>query len=170
MKMLKLGLLPVPVVYTERVPKTSNSGGQAVQFGGGVPWFAPVIVLRPECREDEAIHQHELEHVRQWWTVFFLVGGIVILNVCQFRAVLGEAFSQVAFFGLWLSWLAHPLFYHLSRRYRQWSEIRAYRTQLKYRDASGRCLSLSAAAELLSGPRYRLGLSFKEARRLLADG
>jgi hypothetical protein len=169
MKVLKLGLLPVPVVYTERVPKAALSGAQATQFGGGMPWFAPVILLRPECRDDEAIHQHELEHVRQWWTLFFLVGGVVILNICQFRGMLGELFSQVAFLGLWLSWLAHPLCYHLSRRYRRWSEIRAYRTQLRYRDARGRSMSLATAAEWLSGPRYGLGLSLNEARRLLAE-
>ncbi|OGA31710.1 MAG: hypothetical protein A3G80_12815 [Betaproteobacteria bacterium RIFCSPLOWO2_12_FULL_62_13b] len=170
MKMRNLGLLPVPVFYTERVPSLAAGGaGQGAPSKGGVPWFAPVILLRPECHGNEGILQHELEHVRQWWTSFFLTGGLVILNLCAVRVAFGETFWQAAFLGLWFSWLAHPLLYRASRRYRRWSEIRAYRVQLRYPDTRGVKMSLSAAAELLAGPRYRLGLQFKEARSLLAE-
>jgi hypothetical protein len=116
-------------------------------------------------RDDEGALQHELEHIRQWWTAYFIAGGVVVLNACALRTLLGEHFWQVTLFSLWLSWLAHPLLYLGSTTYRLWCELCAYKAQLRYPG-----LTLAAAAEMLSSPRYRLNLGPGEARRRLAGG
>lgn len=56
-------VVPVPVFYTDRLP--GGVGGRAI---------GPVVQIRPRYRErgDEGIHQHELEHVRQWWATLGL--------------------------------------------------------------------------------------------------
>lgn len=35
--------------------------------GRGGKAQGPVITIAPKYRDDEGIHAHELEHVRQWW-------------------------------------------------------------------------------------------------------
>lgn len=62
----------------------------------------PIIRIRPEKKGDEGLLAHEIEHVRQWWCWIPLLG------------------------------LPHSLLYLLSKRYRQWSEVTAYRIQLEY--------------------------------------
>jgi hypothetical protein len=161
MRIVRLGLLPVPVIYTERIPHPLGGGHAGGR--GAVPWYAPVVLLHPSSRGDEGALQHELEHVRQWWTAYFMAGGVLVLNACVLRPLLGEHFWQATFIGLWLSWVAHPLLYLGSRTYRLWCELCAYKAQLRYPG-----LSLSAAAEMLASPRYRLDIDFKEARRRLA--
>ena len=34
-------------------------------MGGYAKWF--YIAIRPKYRDDKGIHEHELQHVKQWW-------------------------------------------------------------------------------------------------------
>lgn len=55
------GLIPVPVFYTDRLPRRADGGA----FDGYS--LGPVILIRPASRTDDPVHAHELEHARQWW-------------------------------------------------------------------------------------------------------
>ena len=47
---------PALILYTERLP-----------YGVGGIARGPLVLIRPQYRNDRGIHAHELEHVRQWW-------------------------------------------------------------------------------------------------------
>ena len=70
-----LGALPVPIVYTDRLP--GGVGGLEV---------GPLVLIRPKYRDrgDEGLHQHELEHVRQWWCSLGL-HSLLYLGVRRYR-------------------------------------------------------------------------------------
>ena len=54
---MKMCFPPLALIfYTDALPE--GVGGDA---------RGPVIRIRSKYREDQGIHQHELEHVRQWW-------------------------------------------------------------------------------------------------------
>lgn len=69
------GIVPVPVFYTDGLP--DGVGGRQI---------GPVVQIRPVYRErgDEGIHQHELEHVRQWWATLGL-HSLLYLAVRRYR-------------------------------------------------------------------------------------
>ncbi|HRR42133.1 MAG TPA: hypothetical protein P5244_12935 [Syntrophales bacterium] len=62
----------------------------------------PIIRISPKYTNDQGLHEHEAEHVRQWWKSLGL----------------------------------HSLLYLLSKKYRLWSEVAAYRVQLQYPPAA----------------------------------
>ncbi|MGQ0710350.1 MAG: hypothetical protein ACT4NV_11440 [Rhodoferax sp.] len=127
----------------------------ALPAGVGGEARGPLVCIRTEYRTDQGIHAHELEHVRQWWTLGLLAAVII--------AALPSA-AHFAPLGL----VAHSLAYALWPRYRLWAEVQAYRVQMRHPDATGGYLTLEAAAERLASPRYRLGITPADARRLLA--
>ena len=152
-------VVPVPITYTEKLPEG---------IGARIPWYAPVVQIRPKYRGDEGLVQHELEHARQWWQCFATMGVLTTLGLVVAISVLGHPMPQQSLIvGVWLSWLAHPVLHTLSRPYRTIAEINAYRRQIKYTDRHGEALSLDAAAARLSGSRYMLRLGYEEARQLL---
>lgn len=53
------GWIPVLVIYTNRLPP--HVGGRLSIF------FLPFIKIRPKYRDDVGIHEHELEHVKQFY-------------------------------------------------------------------------------------------------------
>ena len=132
---------PSLTIYTDRLP--DGVGGVA---------HGPLVLIRPQYRADEGIHQHEYEHVGQWW-----VAGLA-------SAVL-LALVDVRLAGLAIG--VHPALYYLVRPYRLWAEVCAYRVQRQFPNASGVPLSLDGAAMRLMSPRYDLRLSVAQARALL---
>lgn len=73
----------------------------------------------------------------------------------------------------WRLLLLHPVLYLCSKKYRQWSEVQAYREQLKYTPAvTNQPLYRSLYATWLSDPSkvtgYGLTLTKEEALKLLS--
>lgn len=66
---------------------------------------------------------------------------------------------------LWL----HGILYRRSRKYRLWSEARAYREQMRYPDAKGMCMTMRSAAAKLAGEKYALGLTQDQAMAYLEE-
>ncbi len=60
-------------IYTDDLP--DGVGGEA---------RGPVIRIRTKYRQDEGIHAHELEHVRQWW-VTLGIHSLLYLVVRRYR-------------------------------------------------------------------------------------
>jgi hypothetical protein len=79
---------PGLLFYTEKLP--AGCGGCA---------NGPIIRIRPRYQNDKGLHEHEAEHVRQWWRTLGL----------------------------------HSLLYLVSRKYRLWAEVAAYRYSCKIR-------------------------------------
>lgn len=129
------------IFYTNRLP--DGVGGRA---------YGPVILIRPEYRNDVGIHKHEEEHVRQWLHLT-LLSALVLLAV--YWPLL--PFAAGVF----------PILYHYSRQVRRWAEVRAYRVQMQYPNASRVFLTLDQAAARLLSPRYDLRLVFDQAKALL---
>lgn len=133
--------VPHLTIYTDRLPE--GVGGNARMF---------VICIRPKYKNDAGIFHHELEHVRQWWTLGLPV-AVALAFVYPGLAILGAA--------------AHPALYQFVRQYRQWCEARAYLVQTRCPDGMGLWLSLERAARKLANPRYRLNLTEGQALAVL---
>lgn len=138
---------PHLVIYTDDL---------GADFGGTAKGF--VIRIRPEYRGDQGLLRHELEHVRQFWRVGLAMTALLCAAV--FGLDLHPAWLiSVAAAGM----STHDLAYSSSRRYRLWAEVRAYRVQMRYPDATGGYLSATVAAQFLAQPKYRLDLDYPAA-------
>lgn len=147
--MLARKCLPALVVYSEELPE--HVGGMAQTF---------VVVIHPKYREDAGIHEHELEHVTQWYV---MVAAMLLLAFLayvqgQFGASAGLAMASIGMDGL---------LYRRWRRFRLWSEAAAYARQMQFPDRKGNYLSLADATERLCSTRYDLGVSSKDVQALI---
>ena len=135
---------PSLTFYTDRLPR--GVGGDA---------HGPVVRIRPIYRSDVGLHEHEQEHVNQWWVV-----GLVSAALLSFV----DVYAMLIAVGV------HPALYRFVRQYRLWAEVRAYRIQMQYPNASGVPLTLESAALRLMSPRYDLRLTMGMAKELLLAG
>ncbi|TAK45272.1 MAG: hypothetical protein EPO27_10670 [Betaproteobacteria bacterium] len=147
------GFIPVPVVYTDRLPE--GVGGRAI---------GPLVQIRPKYRErgDEGLHQHELDHVKQFWRLW-LVSFVALLWPLAGPEALDLASQDALAYAAALALLPHTLLYHLARPYRLYAEAHAYKVQTRYPDGLGGALTPAKAAMRLTAARYRLDLTFGEA-------
>jgi len=157
---IAFGILPVPIVYTDELPE-----------GVGGETRGPLIRIRPKYRErgDEGLHQHELTHVRQFWALW-AIGAVLNAPAAWWIAVAAGSPLVPMQAALWAALacaVLHPLLYRFSRAYRLWAEASAYAVQMRFPDGLGGALALDAAAARLAGPRYRLGISWAEAREAI---
>ena len=114
------GIIPVPVFITDDMP----------EWVGGYSKSAGVFV-RPKYIEegDHGIINHELQHVRQFWQLILLslaIGG----GLYYAGSELWKLMPAVGVF-------AHMSLYRFVPRYRLWSEIDAYKQQIKTYSLSG---------------------------------
>ena len=136
--------------YADKLPE--GVGGEA---------RGPLVRIRTKYRDDQGIHAHEYEHVRQWWAAGLAGAALIVvfalaINMPQLASLAG------------LGFFAHPFGYAFWSRYRQWSEVVAYSEQMRHPDRKGCFLTLEDAAERLAKPNYRLGLTTADAYRLLS--
>lgn len=144
--------LPALVIYSEELPE--HIGGMAQTF---------IVVIHPKYRDDTGIHQHELEHVTQWYA---MVAAMLMLAVLayvqsQFGAAAGLAMASIGMDGL---------LYRRWRRFRLWSEAAAYARQMRFPDRKGNYLSLADATRRLCSTRYDLQVSPNEVKALIDRG
>ena len=137
--------------YTDALP--ASSGGVANAF---------VIRIRPKYQEDEGIHQHELYHVRNWYLVTFVSFALLGLGFWAFR-------PWWIMMALPLPLLVDPILY-LIPIFRQWEEIAAYKTQLRYPPASNDTGRYAALYARFIAENYGLGISEGEAFEKLGGG
>ena len=112
------GIIPVPVFITD--------WGMGPTVGGSAN--GPVVRIRPKYieRNDEGILNHELNHVKQFYTPLLISLGI-------FAALwlwLGYI-SEYSLFIIMAGYSFHGLMYLLVRPYKLWSEVTSYRIQAK---------------------------------------
>ena len=114
------GIIPVPVFITDDLP----------DWVGGCAKSAAVYI-RPKYIEDgdTGILNHELRHVRQFWQLIILslvvAGGLYLLGY--------DAWKLMPAIGI----AAHMSLYRYVPRYRLWSEVDAYKQQIKAYSLSG---------------------------------
>ena len=137
---------PALIVYTDRLPEYSGAAANG-----------PVVRVRPKYRDDKGIHRHELRHVEQWW-----IGVALGFFAGLLLATLGAG-GEVVLLGLAAGIAVHPVAYLRLRRYRLWTEARAYREQTRWPAADGDHLSVESAAYKLTAEHYRLGLTYEQA-------
>ena len=142
---LARGWLPAIISYSDDLP--ADMGGFTLTL---------VAVIRPEYRHDQGLHEHQLEHVVQWYAV--LAAMLVLATIAYLEGQAGVAVGlALASVGM------HGLLHRRFRSFRLSSESRAFARQIQFPDRHGRFLSLDAAAARLCSPRYDLGLSQPEA-------
>lgn len=139
--------LPHWVIYTDRLP--SGVGGTA---------NGPVVRIRPEYRADAGIHAHEYQHVIQWYAEG-LVGMLLVVLLALAAGIHWPLALALAPAGM----ATHSLGYALCTSHRLWCEVQAYRVQMRH----GLCLDY--AARRLMSPRYKLGLRYNDAVKLLSQ-
>ena len=132
-------------IYTDRfIPKRH----QAVTRG-------PIILIRPEHRDDRGLLEHEREHVRQWLAVSIMACSILGLLI---YALMGVEMIQWAALGMGV----HGALYSLVPEYRLASEIDAFREQARHYPDD----RIPTFAALLTS-NYDLDIYFDEALREL---
>lgn len=108
----------------------------------------PVVVISKKHKNDIGLHKHEQEHVKQY-LVCFAATAIPLFILTNW------------FIALIVGIMAHDMLYTLVKKYRLWSEVKAFRKQLSYGG------SVDIAAKHLSND-YDLGITFEEAKKLLS--
>lgn len=149
---LARGWLPTIVVYSDELPE--GVGAMALAF---------VAVIRPKYRDDRGLHEHQLEHVVQWYAVLAAMLVLALMATLQNQAGVAAGLC-LASIGM------HGLLYRRWRKFRLLSESQAFLRQMRFPDRHGGRLSAAAAATRLCSARYDLGLSWDEAiARLTVD-
>ena len=105
-------ILPHTTIYTDKLP--ANVGGRAT---------GPIVRIRPKYKDDRGIHEHELVHVRQWYTGLLI--GLAIAALMYFNGIDGWPLAIL------VGAMLHPLA-TTSKRYTFWKEVVAYREQAKH--------------------------------------
>lgn len=147
--MLARGWLPALVAYSDQLPPDVGSASEAF-----------FVIVNPKYRDDAGIHQHELEHVVQWYASAAML--LCLALAAWFQDKGGEAVGfVVASVGM------HGFLYRRWRRFRLWAESAAYARQMLFPDRKGGRLSLDEASRRLCSERYDLGLSSQEAQALI---
>lgn len=142
---LARGWLPALIAYSDELPQ--DMGAMTLAF---------VIVIRPKYRDDRGLHEHQLEHVAQWYAV--LVAMLLLALVADFQSQAGVAAGlSLASVGM------HGLLYRRWRKFRLLSEAQAFMRQMRFPDRHGKKLSAAEAATRLCSPRYDLDLSWSQA-------
>jgi hypothetical protein len=114
----------------------------------------PVIRILESHRNDEGLYRHELEHVKQWFS-------LAVLSVPLAYALIH--FGLLDFIGLAVLPLAfHTVLYKLIPAYRLWCEVSAYKVQAQYYFDDRRPLF----AEFVAG-YYGLNITASEVLKLL---
>lgn len=127
-----------PAFYVNSLPP--NVGGRTNLF---------VIRILEKYRNDEGIYQHEIQHVKQW-AVASIVGCIIAYLIYPPLAGIGIAL--------------HGALYKLIPEYRLWTEVEAYKKQLKYYPDDRSLLF----AEFIA-TRYNLPIAKENAFKLLKE-
>lgn len=112
----------------------------------------PIITMLEDAKGDDRLLAHEAFHVYQWWAWLALFVGLGLLLPLQLTI-------GMSLFGLF----AQNAIYGIVKPYRKWSEVFAYRIQLKGHPDPD--FPRRAAVALATG--YGLGIDENEARRLL---
>jgi hypothetical protein len=135
--------LPSITVYTGNLPPNVN--GRTNAF---------VVRIRPECKDDIGVHNHEYTHVKQWYKTLAAWLMFSTLLVAGTYENLGYALAPVAIAGIGL----HSLLYMFVRSYRLEAEAQAYAEQVK----SG--ANLDDMANDLADDSYKLGITKEQAK------
>ena len=132
------------IKYTDNMPE---------QFAGAA--YGPLIKIRPKFKAASALLEHEKFHVRQWYAASAI--GVAILATLSLLSSFALSLIPLAF-------VLHQLLYKYVTAYRQWSEVEAYKAQIK----AGASTNIDFAVNMLvSG--YDLGIDAATARKLLTD-
>lgn len=147
---MQLKLCPFPYLlwYTDSLPETV--GGRTMMF---------TVRLRPKYKDDEGILKHEETHVKQYW--------IMTLPLLALIGI-GGFFYQIIWAVLSLCIIAQPIIYQISKSYRKWAEVKAYKEQLKYPPATGNREYYWFIYVVALAQHYKLGISVEEAKRQIS--
>jgi len=111
------------IIYSMRGLKDFGDGTyQAARAIG------PVIVIRPDKRDDAGLLAHELEHVKQFAVLAVIACALIALVWVHVGTVAGVPSWSVFPLGLGL----HASLYGLVPEYRLWAEVEAYQVQAGY--------------------------------------
>jgi high-affinity Fe2+/Pb2+ permease len=100
-------------------------------------------------------------HVTQAW-LFALAGAVLGFGVVQ-----GDPYLIIN--GAIAGFIANGLLYLGVRKFRAWTEARAYAEQMCWPNGKGGWLSLDNAAYRLALPQYNLRLTDVEARKAILN-
>jgi hypothetical protein len=136
--------LPHLTIYTDNLPP--NVGGTAQGF---------FVKIRPKYKDDVGIHNHEYQHVKQWYRAMAVWVAIIALLTIATYDDLGFALAPLSIAGIGL----HGLLYLFVRSYRLEMEAQAYAEQVK----SGAKLD-DMAYRLVANDHYNLGITQEQAK------
>ncbi len=154
------------MLYSKKVLPVSD---MPVFKGYAFAWF---IRIREDAQNDKPLLVHEIEHVGQFWILTPI--GIIPIVIAYFvlphftwmwQLIIGVPWS-VLVIAPCIS--LHCVLYWISRKYRQWAEVQAYRVQIVMIPSTTQAEALDHFAEFLT-QRYNLKISKEEAIKLLKN-
>lgn len=123
---------------------------------GGKAWMWKIKILE-RYRNDKGLLEHEKWHVRCWYCCLAAVWSVA---ATMYFCGPADWWLPFLLLGPW----AHGVLYR-NKRFRKWSEVKAYRIQLK----AGSYHSPQFAVDALMH-KYSLGMSERRAREALGLG
>jgi hypothetical protein len=136
--------LPHLTIYTDNLPP--NVGGTAQGF---------LVKIRPKYKDDIGIHNHEYQHVKQWYKAMAAWVVFSMLLVAGTYDNLDYSLAPLIFAGVGV----HGFLYKFVRSYRLEAEAQAYAEQVK----SGANLD-DMAYRLVANDYYKLGITQEQAK------
>jgi hypothetical protein len=127
--------------YTDNLPE--GVGGTA---------NGPYVRIRPKYKDDKGLHQHELEHVKQWWIATIVSAVLLAAGLWHFQQPLWQAIASVG---------THGVLYKFIPAYRLWAEVQAHKVQLDYAPHALKHFAKRIATQ------YGLGITVEQAEKLL---
>lgn len=128
-------MIPAVTIYTDNLPEGT---------GGTQRFF--VVRIRPKYKNDIKLHDHEYEHVRQWWVVTILSAMLISTMLYFYNVPLSQYLLALS-----ASVSLYGLMYTVLRPFRMYCEASAYAKQVK-EDKS----DLDLMAFRLNLPMYKL--------------
>jgi hypothetical protein len=129
--------------YTDNLPE--GVGGTAQ---------GPIIRIRPKYKDDKGLHQHELEHVKQWWIATIVSAVLLAAGLYHFQEPLWGAVGSIG---------VHGALYKLISAYRLWCEVQAHKVQLQYSPHALKHFAKRIAE------KYDLNITAEEAEQRLRE-
>jgi hypothetical protein len=136
-------MIPHITHYTDSLPE--GVGGTAQ---------GPIIRIRPKYKDDKGLHQHELEHVKQWWIATIVSAVLLAAGLHYLQEPLWGAVGSIG---------VHGALYKLIPAYRLWCEVQAHKVQLQYSPHALKHFALRIAT------KYGLKITAEDAEQRLRE-
>ena len=141
---------PFPYIFSLTNNLPTDVGGRATMF---------FVRIRPKYQDDEGILKHEETHIKLEWIITLIL--LVLVGAAGY-------FNHLIWLGSVFCPMVESILYKFYAPYRKWSEVRAYKRQLKYPPANLNVEHYRGQYAEFIATKYGLKKTVEEATKLLS--